>query len=64
VGASFKVRARGRKKINRRATAKELFKVFNDFMKEKSIRWLDCVGVCMDAAHVMTGNKGKSAGLN
>jgi hypothetical protein len=26
-------------------------------MKEKSIKWSDCVGVCIDEAHVMVGNK-------
>jgi hypothetical protein len=45
------------KSIKRRATAKELFKIVDDFMKEKTIKWSDCVGVCTDAACVMAGNK-------
>jgi Fe-S-cluster-containing hydrogenase component 2 len=27
-------------------------------MKEKCVKWSDCVGVCTDAACVMAGNKG------
>jgi MinD superfamily P-loop ATPase len=45
------------KPIKRRATAKELFKIVVDFMKEKCVKRSDCAGVCMDAAHVMAGNK-------
>jgi hypothetical protein len=26
-------------------------------MKERNKKWLDFIGVCMDAASVMTGNK-------
>jgi hypothetical protein len=44
------------KPIKRRATAKELCKIY-DFIKEKCVKWSDCVGVCVDAAHVMAGNK-------
>jgi formate hydrogenlyase subunit 6/NADH:ubiquinone oxidoreductase subunit I len=51
------------KPIKRRATAKELFKIVDDFMKEKCIKWSDCVRVCTDAACVMAGNK-TTAGLN
>jgi hypothetical protein len=43
--------------IKRRATAKELLKTVDDFMKEKQVKWSDCVRVCMDAAHVMAGNR-------
>jgi MinD superfamily P-loop ATPase len=42
------------KPIKRKATAKELFKI-DDFMKEKCVKWSDCVRVCMDSAHVMAG---------
>jgi hypothetical protein len=45
------------KPTKRRATAKELFKIVDDFIKEKCIKWSDCVGVCMDAAHVRAGNR-------
>jgi hypothetical protein len=45
------------KAIKRKATAKELFKIVDDFMKEKCVKWSDCVGVCMDAACIMAGNK-------
>jgi hypothetical protein len=46
------------KPIKRGATAEELFKIVDDFMKEKCIKWSGCVGICMDAACVMAGNKG------
>jgi hypothetical protein len=52
------------KPIKRRATAKELFKIVDDFMKEKCVKRSDCVGVCMDAAHVMAGNKREIVSLN
>jgi hypothetical protein len=45
------------KLIKRRAPAKEFFKIVDDFMKEKCVKWSDCVGVCTDAACVMAGNK-------
>jgi hypothetical protein len=45
------------KPIQRRATAKDLFKIVYDFTKEKCVNWSDCVRVCMDAAHVIAGNK-------
>jgi hypothetical protein len=48
------------KRIKRRATAKELFKIV-DFMKEKYVKRSDCVGVCTDAACIMAGNKGLQA---
>jgi hypothetical protein len=44
------------KPIKRRETAKELFKIVDGFMKEKSIKWFDCV-VFMDVARVMAGNR-------
>jgi hypothetical protein len=50
------------KPIKRRAPAQELFKTAVDFMTEKCIQWSDCVGVCMDAACVMAGNKGGPQG--
>jgi hypothetical protein len=37
-------------------TALEIFKIVDDFIKEKNIKWSDCVGVCTDAARVMAGN--------
>jgi hypothetical protein len=49
------------KPIKRRATAKELFIIVDDFMREKCIKWSECVGVCMDAACVMAANKGLQA---
>jgi hypothetical protein len=52
------------KPIKRRATAKELFRIVDDFMKEKCVKWSDCVGVCMDAACIMAGNKGGLQELN
>jgi hypothetical protein len=49
------------KPIKRRATEKELFKIFDDLIKEKSIKLSDCVGACTDAARLMAGNKGLQA---
>jgi DNA-directed RNA polymerase subunit M/transcription elongation factor TFIIS len=45
------------KPIKRRATAKELFKMVDDFVKQKSIKWSDCVGVCTVAARIMAKKK-------
>jgi hypothetical protein len=42
----------------KRATAKELFKIVDDFTKEICVKWPDCVGVCTDATCVTAGNKG------
>jgi hypothetical protein len=39
-----------------RETALEIFKIVDDFIKEKNIKWSDCVGVCTDGAQVMAGN--------
>jgi hypothetical protein len=47
--------------IKRRATAKELLKIVVDFMKEKCVKWSDCVRLCTDAACVLAGNKGLQA---
>jgi hypothetical protein len=46
------------KHTKRRATAKEIFKIVDDFKKGESIKLSGCVGVCMDTAWVMAGNKG------
>jgi hypothetical protein len=46
------------KPVKRRATAKELFKIVDEFVKGKSTKWSDCVGVCTVASRVMAGNKG------
>jgi hypothetical protein len=43
--------------IKKRAIAKELFKIVDDSMKEKNMKWSDCAAVCTDAARVMEGNK-------
>jgi hypothetical protein len=44
------------KPIKSRETALEIFKIVDNFIKEKNIKWSDCVGVCTDAARVMAGN--------
>jgi hypothetical protein len=49
------------KPTKRRATAKELFKIVDDFVREKSIKWSDCVQICAVVARVMVGNKGLQA---
>jgi hypothetical protein len=43
--------------IKRRARAKELFQIVDDIMKEKGIKWVDCVEVSTAVARVMAGNK-------
>lgn len=49
------------KYIKRRETAEEIFKIVDNFKKEKSVKLSDCVGVCIDTAWVMAGNKGLQA---
>jgi hypothetical protein len=44
------------KPIESRETALAIFKIVDDFIKEKNIKWSDCVGVCTDRARVMAGN--------
>jgi hypothetical protein len=44
------------KPIKSRGTALEIFKIVDYFIKEKNIKWSDCVGVCTDGARVMAGN--------
>jgi hypothetical protein len=34
----------------------EIFKIVDDFIKEKNIKWSDCVRVCTDVARVTAGN--------
>jgi hypothetical protein len=51
------------KPVKRRVTVEELFKIVDDFVKEKSIKCPDCVGVCTDEARVMAGNKGLQASI-
>lgn len=43
---------------------KEIFKIVDDFMKEKRIKWSDCVWACTAAAHLMAGNKDALSSLN
>jgi hypothetical protein len=38
------------KTIKSRETALEIFKIIDDFINEKNIKWSDCVGVCTDGA--------------
>jgi hypothetical protein len=44
------------KPIKSRKTALEIFKLVDDFIKEKNINLSDCVGVCTDGPRVMAGN--------
>jgi hypothetical protein len=45
------------KPIKRRSTAKGLFKIVENFVKEKSIKRSYCSGICTAVARVMAGNK-------
>jgi hypothetical protein len=42
--------------LKRRTIAKELFKIVDDFMKQRNIT-SDCVVVCTDGACIMAGNE-------
>jgi hypothetical protein len=44
------------KPVKSKETALEIFKIVDDFITEKNIKWPDCVGVCTDEARVMAGN--------
>jgi hypothetical protein len=47
--------------IKTRASTKELFRIADDFVEEKNIKWSECGGVCTDVARAMAGNKGLQA---
>jgi hypothetical protein len=44
------------KPIKSRETASEIFKIVDDFIKEKNMKWSDCAGVCTDGGRVMADN--------
>ncbi|XP_030298054.1 zinc finger BED domain-containing protein 5-like [Sparus aurata] len=46
------------KKILGRATAEELFKIIDTYLKEANLKWEDCVGICTDGAQAMAGKRG------
>ncbi|XP_035211445.1 protein FAM200A-like [Stegodyphus dumicola] len=48
------------KPIECNATAREVFKIIDNFFNENGILWENCVGLCTDGAPSMTG---KNAGL-
>jgi hypothetical protein len=52
------------KPIKKRAPAKELFKIGDDFMGGKSIKWSDYDGLCTDATCIIAGNKGLQVLIN
>uniref|UniRef100_A0A3B5A4G3 Uncharacterized protein n=1 Tax=Stegastes partitus TaxID=144197 RepID=A0A3B5A4G3_9TELE len=41
-----------------RATAEELFRIIDSYLKEAGLRWEDCVGICTDGAQAMAGKHG------
>ncbi|KAL1268652.1 hypothetical protein QQF64_034015 [Cirrhinus molitorella] len=46
------------KLITKRATADELFKIIDTYLKEADLKWDDCVGICTDGAQAMAGKRG------
>uniref|UniRef100_A0A3Q1GZ72 HAT C-terminal dimerisation domain-containing protein n=1 Tax=Acanthochromis polyacanthus TaxID=80966 RepID=A0A3Q1GZ72_9TELE len=46
------------KRVTNRATAKELFKIIDTYLKEADLKWEDCVGICTDRAQAMSGKRG------
>lgn len=48
------------KQVTTRATADELFKIIDIYLREADLKWEDCVGICTDGAQAMAG---KRAGL-
>ncbi|XP_024145995.1 zinc finger BED domain-containing protein 5 [Oryzias melastigma] len=46
------------KQVTSRATADELFKIIDTYLREADLKWEDCVGICTDGAQAMAGRKG------
>uniref|UniRef100_A0A669DER0 Uncharacterized protein n=1 Tax=Oreochromis niloticus TaxID=8128 RepID=A0A669DER0_ORENI len=46
------------KQVPARATAEELFKITDSYLKEADLKWEDCVGICTDGAQAMAGERG------
>ncbi|KAL1276347.1 hypothetical protein QQF64_035970 [Cirrhinus molitorella] len=46
------------KLVTKRATADELFKIIDTYLKEADLKWDDCVGICTDGAQAMAGKRG------
>lgn len=46
------------KTVSGRATAEELFQILDTYLKEASLKWEDCVGICTDGGQVMAGKRG------
>ncbi|XP_040896345.1 zinc finger BED domain-containing protein 5 [Toxotes jaculatrix] len=46
------------KPLATRATADELFKVMDTYMKEADLKWEHCVGICTDGTQAMAGKRG------
>lgn len=45
------------KQVPGRATAEELFKIIDSYLKEANLKWEDCVGICTDGAQAMAGKR-------
>lgn len=45
------------KYIKKRATADELFKIMDSYLKEHDLKWDNCVGFCSDGAQTMAGKR-------
>lgn len=43
--------------VPKRATADELFKIIDNYLREADLKWEDCVGICTDGAHAMAGTR-------
>ncbi|XP_059375528.1 zinc finger BED domain-containing protein 5-like [Carassius carassius] len=46
------------KQVTSRATADELFKIIDTYLREADLKWEDCVGICTDGAQAMAGRRG------
>lgn len=51
------------KQVPARATAEELFKIMDSYLKEVELKWEDCVGICTDGAQAMAGKPGGQQAL-
>ncbi len=45
------------KYIKNRATADELFKIMDSYLKEHGLKWENCVGFCSDGTQTMAGSR-------
>lgn len=49
------------KQVTGRATAEELIKILDTYLKETNLKWEDCMGICTDGSQAMAGKRGMQA---